>query len=256
MDLDLKSLPAERRASMRAAGAEVRECYRVLKKAGLNVVGEVLRGQGDFVELEHYPRDDVFDAETHGQYYYHAHRGVDAEHGHFHLFLRAGGMPAGSAPIDYPLASAAWPRGEDALCHLVAISMDAWGYPIGLFCTNRWVTNEAWYPAEQVIAMLDRFAIDHAFPNWSVNRWLTAMVRLYRPHIEALVRERDAVVAAWQREHPGADVFEDRGLDITGYLPISAETLIAALEDVDAPAARGAGGQPAIRCKESAFGTD
>jgi hypothetical protein len=229
MKIDLDAILAAQRASMRAAGEELRECHRVLEKAGLNVVSEVLRGQGEFVELAHYPCDDVFDTETFGQYYYHAHRGNDAEHGHFHLFLRAGGMPAGSAPIDYPSATEPWPQGEDGICHLIAVSMDAWGAPIGLFCTNRWVTDEAWYPAEQVIAMLEHFAIDHAFPNWSVNRWLTAMVRLYRPHIEALMRQRDEVVAAWQREHPGEDVFEDRRLDITGYLPISPSALIAEL---------------------------
>jgi len=67
--------------------------------------------------------------------------------------------------------------------------MVAWGDPIGLFYVNRWVTDETWYPAEAVIAMLDRFAIDHVFPNWAVNRWLTALLRLYRPHIEALIRQ-------------------------------------------------------------------
>jgi hypothetical protein len=108
--------------------------------------------------------------------------------------------------------------------------MDGWGFPIGLFCTNRWVTAETWYPAEQMIAMLDRFAIDHAFPNWAVNRWLTAMLRLYRPQVELLIRQRDEVVAAWQDRQPGADVFEDRKLEITGYLPIDVEALTLALE--------------------------
>ena len=227
----LNSLSPERRASMLAAGYEIRECYRVLEKAGINLVGELLRGQGDFVEGEHYPRDDVFDRDTQAQYYYHAHRDGEVEHGHFHLFLRAAGMPQGCRPVDYPQATDAWPSGDDALSHLLAISMNTWGYPIGLFCTNRWVTGEAWYPAEQVIAMLDRFAIDHAFPNWAVNRWITAMTQLYRPHIELLLRQRDEVVAEWQGRHAGADVFEDRALEITGALPIDVEALIRALEE-------------------------
>lgn len=227
--VDLLALSPEQRVVMRAAGQEIRECARVLKKGGLNVVGEVLRGQGDFVEMEHYPRDDVFDAETHGQYYYHAHRGSDLEHGHFHTFLRAGGMPVGVAPVDDPQASELWPHGENAISHLIAIAMDAWGDPIGLFCVNRWVTNETGYPAEAVIAMLDRFAIDHAFPNWAVNRWLTALLQLYRPHIEALIRHRDQVIAAWRQTHPDRDVFEDRTLEITGYLPIAVDDLLAHL---------------------------
>lgn len=229
-EVKLTTLPADRRREMLAAGREIAACYSALEKGGLNIVGEVLRGQGDFVELEHYPSDDVFDAETHGQYYYHAHRGNEIEHGHFHLFLRADGMPKGCRPVDYPLASESWPTGDEAISHLIAVSMDAWGYPMGLFCTNRWVTAEAWYPAEQVVAMLDRFAIVHAFPNWAVNRWITAMVRLYRPHIEALIRQRDAVIAARQQKFPARDVFEDRELDITNYLPINVPTLIQQLE--------------------------
>ena len=121
---DLRGLSPEQRATLRTAGQEVQECYRVLEKAGLNVVGELLKGQGDFVEMEHYPGDDVFDPETHGQYYYHAHRGGGVEHGHFHTFLRAGGMPEGVAPLHYPQASAPWPQDDDAICHLVAIAMD------------------------------------------------------------------------------------------------------------------------------------
>lgn len=215
---------------MLAAGAEVRECYRVLGKAGLNIVGEVLRGNGQFVELDHYPPDDVFDDETASQYYYHAHR--DGEHGHFHTFLRARGMPPGVAPAEYPLASEPWPRGDEALAHLVAISMDAYGFPTALFATNRWVTDESWYRAGDVSRMVDRFAIDHAGPSWPVNRWISAMLTLFRPHVVALLEHRDRVIEAWQRAAPGADVLEDRRLEVTGLLPISVDAWIAELERV------------------------
>ena len=226
----LGELDQRTRRELLAAGKEVLECRRVLAKVGLNVVGEVLRDQGDFVEMEHYPHDDVFDADTHAQYYYHAHRG-ELEHGHFHTFLRAGGMPEGVAPLAFPQASEPWPTGDEAISHLVAISMDAWGAPIGLFACNRWVTGETWYPAEDVIRMMDRFEIDHAWPSWPANRWLGAMLRLYRPWIEGLIRHRDTVIAAHRRERPDEDVFEDRSLEITGYLPVSVEHLVAALEE-------------------------
>ena len=214
---------------MHAAGREILECYRVLEKAELNVVGEVLRGHGTFYEYEHYPPDDVYDRETHAQYYYHSHRGAIGEHGHFHTFMRARGMPEGVRPAPYSGAEE-WPSGDDALSHLIAIAMDAWGKPLGLFAVNRWVTGDTWYPAEDVIRMLDRFAIDHAFPSWPVNRWITAMLVLYRPHIEALVRHRDAVVARWTADHPGTDTYEDRHLEVTGQLPISVEEELAAIE--------------------------
>jgi hypothetical protein len=218
------------RQQMLTAAREIRECYRVLEKAGLNVVGEVLRGQGDFIELEHYPHDDVFDNKSHSQYYYHSHRPEAGEHGHFHTFLRAAGMAEGTQPIHYPQATDAWPEGDEAISHLIGIAMDAWGYPIGLFATNRWVTGESWYTAEDAIAMLDRFVIDHAAPSWPVNRWISAMLVLYRPHAEALLRHRDEVVAAWQAANPGMDIFEERRLDVTGYIPIDVDEITAQLE--------------------------
>lgn len=224
----LIELGRERLEAMRAAGEEILECRRVLLKGGLNVVGEMLRGQGEFVEYEHYPADDVFDADSHAQYYYHAHRGSEGEHGHFHTFLRAPGMPAGLAPVPYG-GDEPWPSGDEALSHLIAVSMDAYGEPIGLFTVNRWVTGDAWYPAADVIRMLGRFDIDHAHPSWPANRWLGAMLRLFRPQIEALVLARDAAVADWARAHPATDVFEDRELEITSQVAISVEAQIAAV---------------------------
>ena len=214
--------------AMLAAGDEILECYRVLRKAGLNIVGEVLRGQGAFVELNHYPEDDVFDRETQSQYYYHAHRGLAGEHGHFHTFVRQPGMPEGMRPIAHT-GSEPWPCGDVALSHLIGISMDAFGYPIGLFTCNRWVTAEAWYAADDVIALLGRFRIDHAAPSWPVNRWISAMFVLFRPQMEALLRSRDAAIADWQARHPGRDVFEDRALDITSQRSISVDAQIAAV---------------------------
>jgi hypothetical protein len=214
---------------MRRAGEDIRECYRVLEKGGLNVVGEVLRGQGEFVEYEHYPRDDVFDADSQAQYYYHAHRGAEGEHGHFHTFLRAPAMPAGMAPVPHAGAEP-WPQGDEALSHLVAIAMDDYGYPTGLFTVNRWVTGDAWYAADDVIRMLDFFEVDHANPSWPANRWITAMLRLFRPQIEALILARDAALAEWMRTHPGKDAYEDRDLEIASRIAISVDEQIASVE--------------------------
>ncbi|MDI9243678.1 hypothetical protein [Marinobacter sp. CHS3-4] len=194
------------------AVADIRECYRVLEKGGLNIVGEVLRDQGPFYEMDHYPKDDVYDKDSASQYYYHAHREDQDEHGHFHLFLRNGALPADEAPL-------LGPAGEDRVAHVVAISMDAWGFPTDLFSVNRWVTDESWLPAEAIIASLDRFCIDHAYPSWPVNRWMSAMVRCFRLQIEALLTHRYAVLA---RQDPSEQmsVLEDRGLEVVGSLPI------------------------------------
>lgn len=210
------------------AAAEVVDCMRVLAKSGSNVVAEVLAGH-DFIQYVHYPPEDVYDPETHSQFYFHAHppgRGRHDDYGHFHTFLRPKGMPPGVHPAALPGNPP--PEGDNAaLSHLIAISMDRWGRPVRLFTTNRWVTAETWYEAADVVAMLDRFQMDLARPSWPLNRWITALVALYRHPIAALILERDRVVAEWRRNHPGADVFEDRGLEVTSALDIDLDHTLA-----------------------------
>ncbi len=231
----LETLPISRLRKMARAGARILDCYRVLRKSDANVVGEVLRGHGEFFEWDHYPPGDVYDHETHAQYYYHAHppegraRKFGPEHGHFHTFLRPKGMPPRVKPA--PVPDYKQPDGDnDALTHFVAIAMDRAGYPIRLFTTNRWVTGETWYEAKAVISVLDRFVIDLAYPSWPVNMWITAMLRLFGPDIEALLVERDRAVDDWRRRYPGDNVYEDRRLEITSIRDISVEAQIARVE--------------------------
>lgn len=207
----LAQLPRARLLALREAGEEILECYRVLRKAGLNVVGEVLRG-ADFREYDHYPEGDVYDRETRAQYYYHAHRGMDGEHGHFHTFMRT--------------------DEADAVVHLAAISMDAYGYPTGLFIPNRWVAAGDWYSVDAMLELLPRFRVDHAFPSWPVNRWISAMFVLYGPLIGELLLERERSLAAWQATHPGADVLEARELEILAQAPVSVDQTLAQIRNL------------------------
>jgi hypothetical protein len=55
------------------------------------------------------------------------------------------------------------------------------------------------------------------------------MMCLFKPQIAALLEHRDAVVDAWARSHPGVDVYEDRALEITGWLPVSVDEQLAAV---------------------------
>ena len=229
---DLSRQPRDALMRMVAAGERILECYRVLKKTQDNVVGELLRGQGEFFEWDHYPKGDIYDHVTYSQYYYHAHptelRG--GEHGHFHTFLRPKGMPPGIAPA--PLPDLELPEDEDdALSHLIAISMNPAGYPIRLFTTNRWVTGEVWYVADDVIRMLDDFAIDLARPSWPANLWVSDMLRLFRPQTEGLIRRRDDAVAAWREGHAGSDVYEDRDFEIASSTSISVEAQMRRLRE-------------------------
>lgn len=227
MDATLVELSKERLEKMQAAGRVIEDCHRVLSKVGDNIVGEVLKGTGAFYQMNHYPDGDVYDHETHGQYYYHAHR--DGEHGHFHLFLRPKGMPKGISPQQ--VEDYVKPDGEnDALSHLIAISMDAYGLAQSLFTTNRWVTAEYWYDCEDVIKMLDAFEIDHARPSWPVNQWMGAVVQLYYPQICDLLRKRDVSIKKWHKDHPGGNVFEDRDLEVTSEIACDVFKQIKAVE--------------------------
>jgi hypothetical protein len=191
-----------------------------------------------FVPGAHYPPGEVWDAETHAQYFYHAHPERDrepGEHGHFHLFLGQGGMPAGLTPLVLPemglaplshQAVRADPgthrsmRDRGVFSHLIAFSIDPYGRPAALFTTNRWVTGETWYRAEDVVRMLDRFNFAVATAG-VLDRWLAAVLRVLKPAIIELVLERDAAIMDWRRRRSRQlHVFDDRRLEIVSQRPV------------------------------------
>lgn len=121
---------------------------------------------------------------------------------------------------------------NDALSHLIAISMTPGGLPFRIFTVNRWVTGEVWYSAKDVAVLLEYFKIDHTQPSWPVNRWVTAMVQLYRPQIIDLLEARDRKVALWQQQNPDGDVFEDRDLEVTSYLDVDPNVQIQSVAKI------------------------
>jgi hypothetical protein len=207
-------------ALINAAG-EVIECQRVLANTQDNLVSDILRFSDNFVEWDHYPKDDVKDSSSGAQYYYHAHpnskRGF-TEHGHFHSFMK--NKKNDNSEV-LPLT------------HIIAISMDNHGIPQALFTVNHWVTGGVWEDADIVSTFLDDFLIDHAKPSWVVNRWITAMLKLYKTEIIKLVKERDLSIKKYQKEFPKGDVLEMRELEITSYLPISIEAKLLELQEME-----------------------
>jgi hypothetical protein len=250
--VDLTRLAPPDLERMAEAGAVVRASMEALVRQGRNVVSEAVRDGGDFVAWRHYPETDIYDPGSHAQFYYHAHspgERLAAEHGHFHTFLRPRGMVPGTRPLVLPeLAIADAPAqpetptlppaiqpnqgaGNDKPSHLVAIAMDAHGRPIRLFTTNRWVTGETWYAADAVAAMLGRFRVELPGPAPLVNRWITAMFRLFRPQMAELLVARDAGIMSWRRRHRGKiHVFEDRRLEVVSSLEIDLEEQLARIE--------------------------
>jgi hypothetical protein len=217
---------------------------QILAKSGDTILTEFL-GDRAPEDWRHYPPDDVYDPASHAQFFYHRHgpesieREQTREHGHFHTFMRPRGMPPGTQPLVLPeLAIADAPAqpldpafppvpqpnqglGNDNFSHLVAVAMAPSGAAVRLFTTNRWVTGETWYAAEDVMRMLDGFSIELSRPSWPLNRWLSALIRLYRPEIAALLWARDENVMGWRRRHRGkVHVFEDRRLETLSSLTI------------------------------------
>ena len=181
---------------------EMAFCQRILAKGGRNVVTQTLAGVENPTILQHYPKEEVFDPESGAQWFYHCHAvgEHDAEHGHFHCFLRPQGA---GGPVH----------------HLAAVGVDAYGQLVRLFTVNRWVVDDAWLDAEATIPLLSRFDVQMPQPSYLVNRWLTAVFAAYEAEIAELVRERDRAIAA-HRPTTGTSAREDRSLEIASQIAI------------------------------------
>ena len=231
-EVDLSSVSREDLEYMALAATQVTEAMRVLGNTGDNIVGELLKTRDeDFTVWQHYPPGDVRDPNSHSQFYYHAHpeKARPGEHGHFHTFMRLAGIPSETTPSPLP-GNKDITTDNKPMGHLVAISMSDHGLPIALFTVNRWVTDDIWYDADDCITMLDDFIIDTAQPSWPVNMWVSAMLLLFRPQIEQLLRKRDEVVSDWVPEKENLETLNDKDLEITSLLDISLADQITAVQ--------------------------
>lgn len=181
---------------------EIAFCEQILAKGGLSVLSETFAGVDAIEPWSHYPAEDVYDPASGAQWYYHCHPAEEesAEHGHFHLFLRPDG-----------------PQGP--VHHLIAVGVDGDGRILRLFTVNQWVVGDHWLEAEPTIALLGRFDVQMPRPSYLVNRWLTAIVTAHSEEIAALIRARDARLAA---EGPISEATrQDRSLEVTSELRLA-----------------------------------
>lgn len=193
---------ANRDAARRQALREALYCERILAKTGDSVLHPTLGGASTIEAWTHFPEGDVYDPESGAQWYYHCHPPATetVEHGHFHCFLR--------------------PQGRDGpVHHLVAVGVDAHGRAFRLFTVNNWVVGDDWLDAAETIALLPRFDLQLGRPSYLVNRWLTAIVRLYADEIAGLIAARDEAIA----RHAAADeaaAKADRALEVTSEVAV------------------------------------
>ncbi|MFL0356179.1 DUF6969 family protein [Erythrobacter sp. GH1-10] len=179
---------------------------------------------------KHYPEKDARDAKCKSRWYYHVHapgkRDAD-EHGHFHLFLHRTQLPEGLEPKVWP------PQREDArahVTHLIGLSIDTVGIPRAWFTVNRFVTNEFLYPAEVMIEHLPDFNVDRTKEDDLVNRFVTAMVALYRDEIAELLRERDARHAELVAQYGDEGYEKASGVEVLSQIPIDLDAKLSSLD--------------------------
>ena len=149
------------------------------------MLADVLGKHAQFEEWIHYPSGDAVDRSSGYSFYYHAHAArqrMRGEHGHFHVFGPAPATGRQRSPAE---------GARSRYLHIVGISVDDRGFPLRLFTTNQWVTDERWLPAPAVIAALHRLDLRHARPA-RLARWVEATTRLFSVQIAALLHRRDA----------------------------------------------------------------
>jgi len=180
---------------------------------------------------KHYPPKDARSASCKSRWYYHVHapgsRDED-EHGHFHLFLHRSQLPDGLEPKVWP------PQGEDAkahVTHLIGLSINTIGIPRSWFSVNRFVTNEFLYPADVMIDHLPAFNVDDTKEDDLVNRFVTAMVALYREEIAELLRGRDEKQAELVAEHGEEAAYEKAsGIEVLSQIPIDLDAKLSGMD--------------------------
>lgn len=184
--------------------------------------GLALERQGLLAELagtqpvvrawDHLPPNDAHDPRSGYRWYYHCHpreARTAGEHGHFHLFsdLRSG----------------------SAVTHLLAISVSDRGLPLGLFTTNRWVTDERWQCAPRVLRLIRDLALSSPRGLRRVHAWLAHLLRAFDPQIRVLLRERDERLTAL-RASARSDVMEDRRIAVLSRCRIDLRAQAMALD--------------------------
>ena len=154
------------------AAQEIASIQTSYAKKGVTLSEVALCGAKEFIEWNHYPKNDLSDPVSGYEFYYHAHSAdemVDGEHGHFHVFKR---------------------NGSD-FHHLIAIALNQQGLPVRLFTTNQWVTGEKLASATDVLDQLRNFDMATKGRMGPVARWISAFTKLFFVEMEMLIVGRD-----------------------------------------------------------------
>lgn len=175
------------------AARELLDVYSRLAQRGAHALGELLAA-GPPGAWERLPADDAVDRAGLYQWFYHSHGPEDgmrgAEHGHFHLFARRALWEQIANPSEGMTSEAlAGPDQAVETRHLLAISMDAKGVPVGFFTVSSRVTGDTMMNARATLEALRRVKLDTGHAD--IDRLLAALIALCPREVEALLTRRD-----------------------------------------------------------------
>lgn len=206
---------------MYSAGLETVKWQKLLSKVNATVVSDIIKDLDEFFIGERYPHDESVDRETKSSYFYHSHR--PKEHGHFHIYYSNKLVMEKFKPIT------TWDK-KHPNTHLVAISMHPNGDPIGFFIPNHWITKDDWYVHEDMKEMFSQFRINHPYPSWPSNQWVSEMLKLFRPQIEHILKKRDEML--FNSDKPLDKIIKNKRLDVLASISISISDQMSVIEEL------------------------
>lgn len=169
-----------------------------LDRDGTSVV-ELVCGVAEPEPWRLYPGEyGVFDRTTSSQFYFHAHDGRHEEIGHFHTVRL------------FP----------DRTVHLVAISVGPDGRPRTLSTLNLWAIGDSDASAAELKRYVTRFRVAERHGQPRVVRFVNLVFQAFRSEILRLQDAKLATLSAYRLAHPGADPFEDRGLEVLSRIDV------------------------------------
>lgn len=198
-----------------AAKDSLIRCLLEMADAETNPVLELIDLNKPLEENKKYPPDLLQFNHTGWRAYYHCHPASRAgnhrfqgEHGHFHLFVRTQTEP-------------------ETWSHLVALSIDPMGQPLGWFTVNHWVTGETWESSRDLVKYLLNIPYDSQ--SRLVECWLLSLLALSHDLVDVVLHERDKVIEEKQSEE-GSDIKQHKGLYLLSEISMELKKLLDSKE--------------------------
>jgi hypothetical protein len=177
----------------------IRQIISALKGEGSSLTRKTLNGRKYVRDPSvFYPYDhSIEDEETSCQVFFHAHR--PGEYGHFHTFIN---------------------NDQGELVHLIMISMDKHGNPVGISTLNQWVTGDFFVSAEELKILFTKFRMKpDLFPEKRIIEFINYLFEGYQGIIFELFEERDRSINRYVTQN-ARQPFEDRDIEVLSYRKI------------------------------------